>query len=359
MSESDVTPANVRAAPARWWLKPLVSVVALLAMLPLMEVVVRIAAPQPPSWLAIYRPHPALPVFALQANVEALVDTGESRWTVHTDGEGFRVGDANDSREDRPVGLWLGDSYTFGQGVSYDDSFVGRLGHEPHRRLRFVNAGVGGYGPTQYRQTLEYLLGTGVRPSVVLVGTFLGNDFFDCVWNKEFTIRDGVLGDDGGWRSFLKRHSHLYRLAAAAAHRIRPPPVSQDLLDRQMADPRNWADGDLRDAERVYREEFARMASLCRERGIELAVVVIPRATTVDALARGAPAEGSDPALPVRHALAVFRDLGIRHLDLTPALVRVPVDQTYFHYDGHFTPRGHALASDEMRRAWGDLLLVR
>jgi hypothetical protein len=55
----------------------------------------------------------------------------------------------------------------------------------------------------------------------------------------------------------------------------------------------------------------------------------------------------------------VLDDLGIRHLDLTPVLVRRPVSETYFQYDGHFTPAGHALAADAMRAAWPDLLLRR
>jgi hypothetical protein len=327
-----------------------------------MEAAVRVVAPQPPSWLAIYRPHPHLPFFALQADVLATVDTGESRWTVRTDDQGFRVPRRPGTQDDRPTALWLGDSYTFGQGVEFEDSFVGLIASAQGSRLRHVNAGVGGYGPKQYRQTLEYLLGTGLRPRVVLIATFLGNDFFDCTWDKEYSIRDGILGNEGGVRSFLKLHFHLYRLASAALHRLWPPPVSQDLLDRKMADPIAWVGGELGEAERIYRREFERMADLCREHGIAMAVLIIPRATMVDAIAKSTTQggdSGSDQELPLKHALAIFRDLGIRYLDLTPRLVQHPLGETYFHYDGHFTPRGHALAAEAMQREWGDLLLTR
>jgi len=362
----DASPQERPAPPAarprrprrrRAWAKLLAAAIAFAAMIPFMELAVRLLAPRPPSWLAIYRRHPALPTFALLPDARAEVDTGESRWTVRTDAQGFRVPRDGAPADPRPVALWLGDSYTFGQGVDFEDTYVGRLAADPSRRDRHVDAGVGGYGPIQYRQTLEYVLARGLRPRVVLVGTFLGNDFFDCIWSKDVAVHDGVLADDGGWKSFIRRRSHLYRLAAAALHRFRPPPIRQDLLDREMADPRSWSDGELAEAERVFRRELQRIAALCREHGIALAVLVIPRDTTVDAVARGGAPAGGDPALPRDRAVAILRELGIRHLDLTPVLAGRPVAETYFPHDGHFTPRGHALAADAMRAAWADLLL--
>lgn len=356
-------PAAVPTAPPRsahrWWVGPLASLLVSVAMLPAAEVAVRLVAPRPPSWLAVYRRHPVLPTFALQPGARAEVDTGESRWTVRTDGRGFRVPLADRPPDDRPVALWLGDSYTFGQGVEYEDSFVGRLEADPARAVAHVNSAVGGYGPVQYRQTLEYLLSTGVRPRVVLLGTFLGNDFHDCIWSKDEPVRAGVLGDDGGAKSFLKRSSHLYRLAAAALHRFSPRRADQAVVDRELSDPASWSDGALRDAARIYREELGRIAALCQDHGVELRVLVIPRSTAVAARAReaGPAGAGAGPALPVERALSILRDLGIRGLDLTPRLANRPVSDTYFHFDGHFTPLGHALAAEAMRAEWADLLL--
>jgi SGNH hydrolase-like domain, acetyltransferase AlgX len=342
----------------RWWLKPLVSLTVAFLMLPAMEIAVRFVAPQAPSWLDIYRRHPALPLYALQPNVSSRMETGETRWTVISDAEGFRVGRAHAVPDDRPTALWLGDSFVFGNSVDFENSFVGRLASDPRRRYRHVNAAVGGYGPTQYRETLEYLLAKGMRPAVVLVGTFLGNDFFDCLADKNLPVRDGVLVlEGGGLKNFLKRRLHLYRLASAAMHRLRPSPMSQSNLDRQMADPQAWAAGQLREGEQIYRAEFARIAALCREHGIALAVLVIPYATTVDAVRHGN-GDASGHELPRRHALAAFRELGIRYLDLTPALARRPVTETYFYYDGHLTSAGHAIVAEAIGSEWKDILFA-
>jgi len=42
--------------------------------------------------------------------------------------------------------------------------------------------------------------------------------------------------------------------------------------------------------------------------------------------------------------------------DLTPLLTCHPTRETYFYFDGHFRPRGHALVADEIRREWTDLV---
>jgi SGNH hydrolase-like domain, acetyltransferase AlgX len=287
------------------------------------------------------------------------MDTGDSRWTVYTDENGFRVGREHPAGDGRPVLLWLGDSFAFGYGVDYDVSFVGLLAADGRTPYRHVDAAVGGYGPVQYRQTLEYLLDRGLRPRVVLVGVFLGNDFTDLLEDKDLPVHDGILGDQGGVASFLKRHSHLYRLAAATIHRLHPHGVSTDL--EQNAQAGAWTAGELRGADAGFRREFGRIAAVCRGHGAKLAVLLIPSSAMVNAIAKGTirSAGGAvDQTLPLQHALAALRDLQIRTLDVTPALVQRPVGETYFYFDGHLTPRGHALVRDAVARAWGDLLGV-
>jgi len=362
MSES-LPVRNVASANAgrrsRWWLKPILSVATLALLLPVMEIGVRLAVPRPPSWLPIYRHHPFLPIYTLQSNVHATVDTGDSRWTVHTDDEGFRVGRQPRVPDERPVLVWLGDSFTFGYGVDYESSFVGLLALAKDGRYRHVNTAVGGYGPTQYRQTLEYLLGRNLRPRVVLIGAFLGNDFLDVIESKDLPVREGILGNEGGTKSILSQHFHLYRLATATMHRLHPYGVRQHNLDLNT-EVRAWTNGELREADSIFRREFERMAALCQSHGVEMAVLIIPDGTMVDALARGAsrsPDGARDQSLPLQHAVSAFRDLHIRYLDLTPTLVAHPVTETYYYFDGHFTPRGHALVRDAVVSEWRDLLL--
>jgi hypothetical protein len=322
-----------------------------------MEVAVRLIAPQPASWLAIYRDHPVLP-YALQPGVHALIDTGDSRWTVHTDEHGFRVPERAAGPSGPPILLWLGDSFTFGYGVDFEKSFVGLLALDRNARHRHIDAAVGGYGPTQYRQMLEYLFNGGFRPAAVIIPVFLGNDFDDTISDKKAPVRNGILGDDGGLKSFFKRHFHLYRLVAAARHRLHPTGVSQGVLEMN-ADARAWTDGPLRQADAIFRQEFERIGSICRSQAIDLRVLLIPGPGMVDSLEKGTSrtADGArDQSLPRKHALSALRDLQISFLDLTPMLVEHPVTETYFFFDGHFTPRGHQLVKDAVAREWPDLL---
>lgn len=328
----------------------------------LAELGLRACAPQLPSWLAIYRAHPALPFYALEPNASVTVDAGESTWTVCTDAQGFRVGCAAQASSDPHPVLWLGDSFSFGHGVNFEESFVGLLANDPRCHSHQANTSVPGYGPVQYRQTLEYLLGSGLQPRAVLVCTYLGNDFFDCIWSKNLPIRNGVLGDEGGWKAFAKEHSHLYRLISARLHKWRPPPFAQAGLDAQMADEQSWIQGDLQRAEQVYREEFARISKLCVEHAIPLAVLVIPRSTLIDALAKGTATYAGDKSGLTRaweHAQGVLHGLGLRVLDLTPVLVPEPVSRTFLYTDGHLSPRGNALVAEALRREFGDLFDLR
>jgi hypothetical protein len=148
----------------------------------LCEVIVRTVAPQPPSLLDIYRANPS-PPYVLERNVRAYCDTGETRYVVYTDEAGHRTS-ADPSRVDRPEAakvLLIGDSFTFGQGVNYEDSFAGLLDRS-EERYQFINAGVGSFGPSQYRQVLEQEIGNERFPQFVIVITFLGNDIYDCIW---------------------------------------------------------------------------------------------------------------------------------------------------------------------------------
>jgi hypothetical protein len=313
------------------------------------ELVLRVAAPQPPSWLSIYRPHPRLPLFALQQDTSAEVDTGETKWTIVTDANGFRVNATQTTDDSRPVALWLGDSYTFGHGVNHEQSWVGRLAADPERRYRHVNAGVPSYGVIHYRAVLDDLLAQGITPKLVLVVTFVGNDFHDCVWDKNLPVRDGILGNPGGVKVFLKRRFHLYRLLSKLKHSStvqHRDPYSE--VRKQLYSESEWKRDVLLEALPKYRDALAAIAKTCAARGVEVAGVVIPTADAIGPIEGVAPLPG-DPRLPVTKALAAFEAAGISATDMTPALVEHSRAEVYFRYDGHLTELGHSLVVKTLR----------
>ena len=198
--------------------------------------------------------HPSLETYAIEPNVNTVVDIGEGRYTVRTDENGWRIGSNGSSVTDqRPVVLVIGDSYTFGHGVSYEDSMVGRLDASTNLNLRPINAGVGGYGPVQYRMVLEYLLGESLDPRFVLLIVCTGNDFHDCIWTKNRLVADGILNNPRTLRAWVKRSSHLYRLFSKAYHQYGPSSADpQRQSHRELAIAENWETGRLAKARTLF-----------------------------------------------------------------------------------------------------------
>ena len=78
---------------------------------------------------------------------------------IYTDATGNRV-PAPDTRPNpaAPTALFVGCSYTFGHGLPFEETFVGRLASIPGLPLQVVNLGVQGYGTDQSLLSLEQVL---------------------------------------------------------------------------------------------------------------------------------------------------------------------------------------------------------
>lgn len=313
------------------------------------EIAVRIIAPQPPSWLAIYRRHPELPFHALQPAARALVDTGETRWSVATDDEGFRVGDEPGSGGPCTA-LWLGDSFAFGHGVDFEDSFVGLVG-EAAPDVRPLDTAAPGYGPIQYRQILEVRLRIAEPPDFVYVATFVGNDFHDTVWEKDVEVNEGVLGHAGDWKSSIKTRFQLYRLATKVYHRFAAPDDPYARVRAEIADPATWEGDFLSQAYETYRNEMARIQELGRENDIPVRFVLLPTKDAVLA-ARAGNRSQAGGHLPVSKARGILEVLGAEFLDVTEILAGSSEEALYFPFDGHFTPVGNRIVAEAVLRTW-------
>lgn len=160
------------------------------------------------------------------------------RWIdVRINSRGYRGTRASFSGSATKV-LVYGDSFIAGEYSDDADTFVSRLEDYLNRasaggRLpaQVINAGVTGYGPDQIALRMEDELPV-LRPDLVVVTIFAGNDFGDLLRNKIFRVgRDGriVLNryalapsvirdfDENSERSRF----HLRRLAALAFLQVR------------------------------------------------------------------------------------------------------------------------------------------
>lgn len=110
-------------------------------------------------------------------------------------GDGFR---GEELEVDPPFRIAVyGDSFIQGEFSSLENTFAERLEHyvseRSGRSVEVVNAGVAGYGPDQVLRKLERELPT-LKPDLVVVAVFTGNDYGDILRNKLFRVgEDGAL----------------------------------------------------------------------------------------------------------------------------------------------------------------------
>jgi hypothetical protein len=115
------------------------------------------------------------------------VISGHPDYTYHlqTNSLGYQgIGFRDDGFTSQPFAIAIGDSYTWGDGVDNNSSWVEKL--ETSTNLDIVNLGVSGYGSVQrLRVFQEY--GLPLKPKLVL-WSFFPNDFYDdghFIWREE------------------------------------------------------------------------------------------------------------------------------------------------------------------------------
>jgi len=312
------------------------------------ELLLRFVAPQPASWMPLYARHPSKAMFRVAPDLDLLADTGEARWRVCSDANGLRVAAPGEQADKGADVLVIGDSFTFGYVVDYADSIPARLDELVGAERRVVNAGQPAYGFRQYRLHLEHLLNIGFTPDAVLLTSFSGNDMFDALVDKDLPVRDGIIGNVGGLKSWVKRSSHLYRLAAKVYHSMA---TKSDLFahtSRDLLRPEFWESERGARAWASCEAELRETAALCRRHEVELCFALLPPKAVV-AHERGEPLadlpQELDWGLPHRRFGRPAEALGLTCVDLTDALAARPTAETYYSFDGHLTPVGCDLAA--------------
>jgi lysophospholipase L1-like esterase len=295
--------------------------------------------------------------------------------------------------------LALGDSYTEGWGVEETDAYPKVLEREYLRGVQVWNLGVAGYSTDQEYALLRRTLPR-YEPDLILL-QFFENDlrdnlqatalFYPHFAKPRFVIRGGklVLSNpralknqrvEADLAARLRRnlvlrplnHSALFRWARFTARRIRlRPGLARSLRqyhDVWMKDNsyRVRLTPDMREAWEVTDSLLGAMQQLCREDGIPLALVYVPRGleTVPGILAAEMQKVGAtdslsafDPSLPERTLDDVARRHGIKLVKLRDLFRALPhPDSLYLPIlkDGHLSVRGQALVAravaEELRR---------
>ncbi|TFG48644.1 MAG: hypothetical protein E4H40_04325 [Candidatus Brocadiia bacterium] len=142
--------------------------------------------------------------FRLRPNIKKTINYPAFSYTVYTDEYGFR----NSSSGKRPLAnkefyAFLGASDVFGNGVEYEDSFVGILSkHAQQKDIDVLNLAVGGhYFLDQENMLRDFIKTTNLKPSLI---AFCVNELhipkFDKV-NNNIIVKGGYVFNKTSWRA--------------------------------------------------------------------------------------------------------------------------------------------------------------
>jgi lysophospholipase L1-like esterase len=222
---------------------------------------------------------------------------------------GFRNREVPDSADV----VTIGDSQTYGVSAPANLAWPAQLGDLSGRRV--YNLALGGYGPVQYLELLR-TRALQLRPRVIVVGLYYGNDLWDAYrivyefdhWSP--LRREGVpeVGDSvmkspprdqflASVRDWLARHSVVYRLTSFTAfggfaRRLEFATMNQvggiakfqhpvhgaytGLTPDVRLKALNLEDAAVREGLRLSLDRLERIGEVCRAAGVHLMVALIP-----------------------------------------------------------------------------------
>jgi hypothetical protein len=320
------------------------------------------------------------------ANLKPHVPTAGS--IKMTNSEGFRDRErVFDRTSPAPRLLALGDSFTYGAGVGYDDIFPTVLesslqSHAPGAEV--INLGVAGWDPSEELHLLE-IYGLKFHPDVVMLNVFIGNDIMRrrnafveepiVVAGQSYYVHKtgNTLHDRFGPDRWYLYHDINYVLKVGG-HRLR---LREDDVAKDPAG--SWVPfrsrheylKDIDERSEIYfkrdtalfqyhwertRRDLERMHQLLEEKGVSLLIVLLPAQEQLDHhlqrelfKALGTSPEEYDFEKPQRLLQAWGQEHEIAILDLLPAFKQWPdPEKLYFRNDIHWTEAGHALASAQI-----------
>ena len=284
--------------------------------------------------------------------------------------EGFRTAASGTPRPPTsgagPKLLLLGDSFTFGQGVSFETTW-GAVAESLLRsrgvRARTINAGVQGMD-TRSELLLLRELGPRHRPDVVVVG-FLINDLYT---NVPLRSRGSGRSDSTDW-STVRDHVFVNAASARTFHLLelaRRIVTSNDAIYTKLylAAPdrgeflRLPLTGRPRRQLAVTEELLRQLAEECRTLGVPLMVVSIPQQFQVLYLAtRSQQTADIEVDYYDRHFAALGARLGFTWVPTLQALAAAKhPGRLYYRLDGHLSADGHAIVGGALADALAPVL---
>jgi len=304
------------------------------------ELAVRALFPvyDPSGQVDFYRaPNDGLTLGALNTRLRQRKNTGDYDVTVTFNRYGLR--DDKNLAESTPDDIFVvGDSFSFGWGVEAKDRYSDRL--QAATGIRTYNIATPG-NFDNYDRLLRYAVANGARIGNLVVGVCMENDLVDYGAAKapvdgNFTFSLSTL------KKFLTKHSGLYAMATTAIHgtpALKRLAVAIGLITQNLEGipPAHYA-------ESIITSSGERLRRLVQ--GYRATILIIPSR----GLWTGPFTEDADRIH--RAFIEALKRTGLAVVDLRTVFEETK-DPLALHFpnDGHWNPRGHAMAARALAEA--------
>ncbi len=160
--------------------------------------------------------------YRLAPNFRGFQSQSEYVVTIKTNSQGFR---SKEIMKDKPENVFriivLGDSFTMGYGIENEQTWCSHLEnllneYNPVQKkenyiFEVINCGVGGYGTKQSIELFNnYCLE--LKPDLVVLGFFIGNDIYDNADIEPMTVWEGQLIFKSNLNKYLHEKNKLFSL---------------------------------------------------------------------------------------------------------------------------------------------------
>lgn len=301
------------------------------------------------------------------ALLEGLLRLGVMATPLHQERQAIR-----ERLTDRPRVLILGDSFSL-EGPGSVGSLLKE--HFAQNGMDTINLARMGEGPSYYLDRLK-IYGEMVRPRLVLVNYFAGNDLTDTLYGLSPRGRARTIVKRVMARSYAANQliglahgvSLRRRLASIESSADYARPGLEKLTNPFMIEvSRQHPDfllqnllldsPDVNDAWKVNERHLLEIATLTRELGATLIVHIFPADVQVqethypfyEALAIHTDRRFLTTALPQERLTAFCATAGLRCYDLLPALRRASRRELYLEQDTHLNADGNRVAFEQIR----------
>lgn len=235
--------------------------------------------------------------------------------------------------------LGLGDSFTYGQGAPFEDTYLYRLEkmlnarEGNHPEIEIIKAGIPRFFPELERIFLEKY-GLQYKPDLILIG-FLPNDVADTFMGIDAVKvnEDGYLipkeakkfGKTGKW---LYIHSHLSRIILGKYKSFRTKinrPRFPEIYKVNGYHEKDW---------RKVESEYRKMIEISARANAKIAFIHIPQAI-------------GDDSYPALRLSSFCSEQNVTFIDVLPAMQKASQYETlYWPRDGHCNSSGYRVIAE-------------